>query len=120
MYKKNGDGGGWMSPDGIKREEKTPPTVKKKKKTRDEKRGYKVEKNEEGCLREGCDTSLPDSFQALYQIADEICCLLYRHVVVYVADLIHSRIYVHFYQPLNALVIYIESREIYDRFQNHP
>jgi len=32
MYKKNGDGGGWMSPDGIKREEKTPPTVKKKKK----------------------------------------------------------------------------------------
>lgn len=34
--------------------------------------------------------------------------------------LIHIRIYVHFYQPLNACVIYIESREIYDRFQNHP
>jgi len=36
------------------------------------------------------------------------------------SDLIHIRIYVHFYQPLNACVIYIESREIYDRFQNHP
>lgn len=35
-------------------------------------------------------------------------------------QILFTRIYVHFYQPLNALVIYIESQEIYDRFRNHP